>query len=347
MTQVKLQMLTVKPSRRGPRQAGTAGRLALRAGEQFGLVFALVVLVLTFSLLRPDTFPTAENWQTILQTQSVLAVSAFAIIVPLTGGRFDISVGSVVALSCIATAAAMSSYHLPLAVAVVVGIAIGAGVGLVNGVLIAYLAINSLIATLATSTIIGGLIDLYTTGIPISTGISTRLTDLSIEKVGGLPALFVIMLGIAAAVWYLLVLTPYGRQLAGIGSSIEAARLVGIRVPRSICLSFVISGGLAGLGGVLELAQQGSANPQIGGISFMLPGLAAAFLGATTIRPGTYNVPGTLVGLYFVGVAVSGLALLGAEPWVQPVFNGAAVLVAVGASTYIRRKRTGAQLVGE
>jgi ribose transport system permease protein len=112
-------------------------------------------------------------------------------------------------------------------------------------------------------------------------------------------------------------------------------------VPRIVTLSFVLSGTLAGVAGVMQVARSGLANPQIGP-NFVLPALAAAFLGATAIRPGRYNVPGTVLAVFFLAATVSGLTLAGVEPWVEPTFNGTALIVAVAMSTIIARRRAAA-----
>ena len=143
---------------------------------------------------------------------------------------------------------------------------------------------------------------------------------------------------VGLVVWYTLAHTPFGRYLESIGSNEEAARLVGINVTRMIWASFVISGVLGAIAGVLETSRAGSASAETGA-AFLFPAFTAVFLGATTIRPGRYNVWGTLVGTYFVAISVSGLTLLGANIWVSPTFNGVALLVAVALSPLIARAR--------
>jgi ribose transport system permease protein len=314
--------------------------------ERFGLLMLFAALVALFSLLRPDTFATTANWQTIATSQSVLAVAALALIVPLISGRFDVSVGAILGLCSIACTAAMSKHGFALVPAIAIALAIGALLGAVNGIIVAYLGVNSIIATLGTSTIMGGLVSAYTNGIPISSGLSTQLTDFSAKMVLGVPALFVVMLAFAVVVWFLLTQTPYGRNLAAIGSNLRAAVLTGVDVQRKVMWSFVLSGLLAGVAGVLQVGATGSGDPSVGGINFIVPALAAVFLGATTWHPGKYNVPGTILGLFFVGTAVSGLALLGVRPWVTDVFNGSAVVIAIIVSAQFRRRRTGASEVG-
>ena len=339
--EIKPSQVTASPTlRRIQRQVG-------RSVERVGLPAIFAVMIVIFSILRPSTFPTLANFQAIATAQSVVAVAALALLFPLVAGRFDISVGATVGASSIATASAMSRYHLPLVAAIVIGVGLGLLIGVANGVLVGYLGVNSLITTLGTSTILAGLIQQYTAGVPISSGLSTSLTDLSVHSVFKIPALFIIMLGFAVVVWFVLTRSVYGRYLTSVGSNETAASLVGLPVRRIILLSFIASGGLGGCAGVLQIAAQGNGNPQVGGISFLLPALAAVFLGATTIVPGTYNVTGSMIALFFVGTAVSGLALLGVQSWVTDVFDGSAVIIAIVLSSLLRRRRTGSLAPGQ
>jgi ribose transport system permease protein len=319
----------------------------LQTAERFGVLILLIVVVVVFSLLQPDTFATLENFQNIAVSESVLAVIALALIVPLVGGRFDVSVGANLGLCAIAAAAMMSKHGVPLLAVFVLAAAIGAFIGLINGLIVAYLGVNSIIATLGTATIMSGLVQAYTQGVPINTGISTTLTDLTSRTVLEVPIIFILMLGISAVVWFVLTQTPYGRKLLAIGSNQRSAWLTGLKVQWLVMLSFVAAGCLAGIGGVLQVGAQGSGDPGVGGIAFILPALAAVFLGATTWHPGRYNVPGTLLGLFFVGATISGLVLSGVAPWVTDVFNGAAVVVAIVISAQLRRRRTGVLEVGQ
>jgi ribose transport system permease protein len=327
-------------------QSKSARGNVLEVAEQFGLPALFALMILVFCLLRPETFATAANFRNIATSQSVLAIAALALILPLTGGRFDVSVGSTLGLCAIVSAALMGKHGYGLVPAIIVTVAVGAAIGLVNGVVVAYLGVNSIIATIGTGTVIGGIVQAYTKGVPITDGISTRLTELSGKSLIGIPQMFLIMLVIAVGTWFLLTQTPYGRNLTATGVNESAARLVGIKVHRVVLGSFVGAGALAGAAGVMQVAAQGSGDPGVGGLGFILPALAAVFLGATTLRPGTYNVPGTIIGLLFVGTAISGLVLMGVEPWVTDVFNGSAVVVAIVISAQLRRRRTGATEMG-
>lgn len=314
--------------------------------ERSGLVLLLLLVIVLFSLLRPDTFATYANFRSITTAQPVMAVAAIALIVPLIGGRFDVSVGANLGLCAIVTASAMSHFQLPLFVAIIMGIGMGAVIGLINGIIVAYLGVNSIIGTLGVATVLGGVVNGYTKGIPISSGLSPALTNISIQSVLGIPVLLWLMLAIAVLAWFLLTQTPYGRNLTAVGANHQSARLAGIRVNRVVMLSFVTSGILAGAGGVLQIGSQGNAGPQLVGITFILPALAAAFLGATTWQPGKFTVQGTIIGIFFLGTTISGLSLIGIQPWITDVFNGAAVVLAIALSAQLRRRRTGTMDIG-
>lgn len=310
--------------------------------EKYALVLMLVVLCVFFTVYGATaaTFPTSANIRNVLGNESVIAVAALASILPLTCGKFDLSVGAIIGLASIVTGHAAATHGLPLPVAVLLGVISGGLVGAFNGWLVAYREVNALIATLGTSTLVAGLISLYTENQVLSVGIPERLTDLGSGQTWGIPRTLFIVAVVAIAVYYLLRHTPYGRYLTSVGSNPASARLVGLNVPRMVLSSFILSGALAGVAGVLLLARAGTANPQVGP-DFTLAALSAAFLGATAIRPGTFNVPGTLLGVLFVAVSVNGLVLSGAADWVEPIFTGAALLVAVTASTAIARRRSG------
>lgn len=314
--------------------------------ERFGLLGLFVGVIVIFSALMPEIFPTSANFRSIAISGSVLAVVAMALILPLVTGRFDISVGANVGLCSIAVAGAMSQFGANPIVAMLISVTLGSLIGLINGLLVSFLGINSIITTLGTSTVVAGIVQAYTGGIPISAGLSPALTGLSNQLFLGLPVLFVIMLVIGAAVLVLLEHSTLGRYFAAVGSNEKAASLTGLPTRRIVLASFVGAGFLAGVAGILQIASQGNGNPQVGGIGFMLPALAAVFLGATAIRPGTYNLIGAIIGLFFVGTTISGLSLIGVQPWITDVFNGVAVIVAVGLSALFRRRRTGVAVMG-
>lgn len=324
-------------SGRGTQQEG---RWLIEA-ERFGLLALMLIAIVLFGLLQPDSFATWDNVQAILGSQSTLIVLSLALMVPLIAGNFDLSVGANAIASGILAAGMMANNEWGLLASTAAALVFAVFIGVVNGYLVAYRGLNGLIATLGTATVLTGLISSYTDDQAITKNISSTLTDIGIGNFLGIPTLAVIALVVAMIVGYVITQTPVGRRLTAIGSSSSAARLVGVRVSRITFLSFVVSGLLAGIAGMMIVAQQGSGNPAVNGVALLLPALAAVYLGASTLFPGQFNVPGTVLGLLFVAVIVSGLTLSGAEPWVESVVNGAALIIAVGASTTFRRRRMG------
>ena len=313
----------------------------LDLAERYALPLIFVVVFVFFSIREPDTFPTASNIQVLLASQAISLVIALALLVPLVAGHFDISVGAVAVLSSIAMASMHFTHGWPLLVSVLAAMGIAVMIGAANGLLVAYVGINGLIATIGTSFILTGLITWYTDGVSIMGTGSDLLEGLGIRETLGLPRLVWVGAIVAVLVGYLLTQTPMGRRLVSIGSNPDAARLVGIPVKRFVFGTYIVSSLLGAVAGLLLLAQQGSGNPAANGLSMALPALAAVFLGASAFRPGQFNVPGTVVGLLLVAVFVSGLTLSGARPWVQPVLEGASLVIAVGVSALFRLRRLG------
>jgi ribose transport system permease protein len=201
--------------------------------------------------------------------------------------------------------------------------------------------VNSLIVTLGVASVLAGIVQWYTGGLSISNGIPQSFIDLGAGEWLGLPKTIYYLAGVAIILYYVLEHTPFGRYLQSVGSNREAARLVGLPVERLVLLSFVCSGALAGVAGVLLASHNGSASPQLGTVVTTLGALAAAYLGATSIKPGRFNVLGTLIAVFFLAFTVTGLSLAGVANWINDVFNGAALFVAVLISTIIGRKRAG------
>lgn len=321
-----------------------AGRTWITVIERFGLVIAFGAVVVYFSLnpASSDTFPTMSNFRTIVGNQAVLAIVALASIVPLIAGKFDLSVGAVLGLSSIATAAAMSRFDAPAGVAVIVGIGLGAVIGTINGLLVAKAGVNAFITTLGVATVINGLIQWYTGGLSIISGIPKSFTVMGTGLWLGVPRTAFILAVVALGVWYVLEHTPFGRYVASVGSNASAAQLVGLNVDRLVVMSFVCSGALAGVAGVLQVARASGGSPQIGP-TFLLPALSAAFLGATVFKPGRFNVGGTVLAVFFVASSVSGMVLSGIKPWIEQTFQGVALVFAVAVSTIVARRRTRAR----
>jgi ribose transport system permease protein len=326
-----------------------SGRPAGGYIARYGLLSILGLQILFFSLnpRTSDAFLTMANWRTLVGSQAVLLLTALSFTLPLIADEFDLSSGGVVVfcgvlfagLSTGFDAPITGSIRLPVLVALAVTVLVGAFFGAFNGVLV-NLGVPSLITTLGTTIVLAGLVTWYTGGQSIVRNMPSSLKSFGTQTLLGLPISAWAALAIAVVVWYLLQFTPYGRRLHAIGSNRTAATFVGIRVPRCLLFSFIGAGVLAGFAGALLTARQGG-GVSTNGLNLVLPAFAGTFLGATTIRPGHYNVFGTIIGLMFVAVSVNGLNLMGIDVWIQPVFNGLALILAVLISGLLHRRVSG------
>jgi len=316
----------------------------LGLAERYALVVLTAGICLYFSVSPKsgDIFASLSNVNVVLGGQTAVMMIAIAAVFPLVAGHIDFSLGATTAASMVLAAGLMSRHDLPLSVCVVACLAMGALVGLLNGVAVTVFGMNPFVTTLGVGTLLGGIILWYTGGQTIFQGISPDLRIFGSSKVAGLPQVTAVVAVVALGAWYVLSHTPYGRSLYAVGSNPVSARLVGLRVGRNVMLAFVIAGTIAGAAGVLQLSRTGSATAD-SGTGLLFPALAAVFLGATAIRPGFFNVVGTVIGALFVSFSVSGLTLSGADSWVSPVFNGVALLIAVGLSTWLGARRRSRQ----
>jgi ribose transport system permease protein len=321
------------------RGGGKALRIMSRSAEQFGLPILLVLLILFFATYPTSgaAFRSSANISNILAGQSVTGIIALAMVIPLAAGYFDLSIAAIAGVANVAAASIIVTHGQSIWVGMLGALVIGAVIGAVNGVLVAYLKVNGLIVTLGTYTVLGGLLSWYTQGASIS-GVPASFGNWGSLKWLGIPRPFWLLIVVGLIIWYGLMHTPFGREFEAVGSNDSAARLVGIRVERLVFRSFVLAGLMAGIAGILLTSTSGGANPSAGQ-SYLFPALAAVFLGATTIRPGKYNVWGTIIGIFFVAVGVTGFTLMGAEVvWVTPVFDGGVLIAAVTISTIIGRQ---------
>lgn len=308
--------------------------------ERYGLVILFAVVFVAFASVwdYPATFRSSDNVQQVLRSQAIPAILALASILPLVCGQFDLTVGSVAGISAITVAGAITDHNLSLAVGVVLALGIGLVIGLVNGLLVAYVGVNSLIATLGVGIAVSGLVEWYAGGRSILIETTGSLAKVGSSNWFGVPSLFYFVAGFAVVFYYLLQHTPLGRYLHSIGSNATAAHLVGLDVRRLTLLAFVVSALVSAIAGVLYLGAIGSASASGGGIPLTLPALVAVFLGATTIKPGRFNVLGTLVAVYLLAFALSGLSLNGVESWVQNLVTGTGLVLAVTLSTLAARE---------
>ena len=315
------------------------GRRLARLAPVYGLVILTVLLIGLFSLLLPDTFPTMLNLRSIVSDKAIIAILSLAAMIPMVAGKIDLTVGYGIVLWHI-LAITLQTMGLPWPAACLVVLALGAFSGLLNGLLVEVARIDAFIATLGTGTVLYAIALWHTGGRQVVDTLPEGFYALNGTFVLGLPITGFYVLGIAVLLWLVLEYLPIGRYLYAIGANPNAAALNGIAVPRFVMGAFVASGTLTALAGILLASKLRIGQASVG-LEYLLPALVGAFLGSTTIKPGRVNVWGTLVGVTILAVGISGIQQFGGSFWVEPLFNGVTLLVAIGIAGYAQRKRGG------
>jgi ribose transport system permease protein len=313
------------------------GSAVTRAISVWGLLVLLVLLVIVFSLLKPDTFLTYFNIRSILSNKSVQALVALSVFIPMTANQFDLSAGFNVGISQV-FAIGLQAQGLPWWGAVIVVVLMGAFVGLLNGLLVTRIKIDSFIATLGTGTVLYGLNAWYTGGQQVLGDLPPAFLAIS-GNIGIVPAPAVYVLVVSLVLWLVFEFLPLGRYLYVLGASPRAAELNGISAKRYVTLGFIAAGTLAAFAGVVLQSQLQVGQSSVGQ-EYLLPAFTAALLGATSIRPGRVNVWGTVLAVAVLAVTVAGLNQLGAPFFVEPLFNGSMLILAVGLAVQAAQRRT-------
>lgn len=331
----------LEPTRDELAPLGLAGRL-IRLAPVYGLVILMVALIVLFSILLPNTFPTVLNLRSIVSDKSIIALLSLAAMIPMVAGRIDLTVGYGIVLWHILAISLQTLYGFPWPLTVLTVLMLGAVTGLLNGFLVEVAKIDSFIATLGTGTVLYALALWHTGGRQVVGVLPDGFYGLSGTFVFGMPITGFYVLTIAVALWLILEYTPVGRCLYAIGANQKAAALNGIPTRKFVVGAFVTSGTLTALTGVLLASKLRIGQASVG-LEFLLPALVGAFLGSTTIKPGRVNVWGTMVGVIILAVGISGIQQLGGSFWVEPMFNGLTLLIAIGIAGYAQRKRGAAR----
>jgi len=306
------------------------------------LVILMLGLILLFSILLPNTFPTLLNLRSILSDKAIIALLALAAMIPMVAGRIDLTVGYGIVLWHILAISLQTLYGVPWPIAVAIVLVLGVITGALNGLLVEVARIDSFIATLGTGTVLYALALWHTGGRQMVGALPDAFYAINGTFVFGLPITAYYVLAITVALWIILEYTPTGRYLYAIGANQRAAELNGIPTRKFVIGAFVTSGALTALAGVLLASKLRIGQASVG-LEFLLPALVGAFLGSTTIKPGRVNVWGTIVGVMILAVGISGIQQFGGSFWVEPMFNGTTLLIAIGIAGYAQRKK-GAKL---
>jgi ribose transport system permease protein len=320
--------------------SGFVGLFRLDLGvDRFSGLYVILVMTIGFSLWQPNTFGTLNNARVILASEAITGIITMGAVIALIAGVFDLSVAANMSLAISVVGKLQAGLHMNAALAVLITLLIGGVVGCINAIIVTRFGIDPVIGTLAMSSVLAAINYWVASGQTILYGISKDFIGIGSAKPLGIPVSVYILAAVALALWYVLEHTPVGRYLYASGANPRAARLSGVNVVKLQCGALITSGVLAALAGVVLTMQLGSASFGAGN-SYLLPAYAAAFLGSTQIKPGRFNVLGTVVAMYLLAIGVKGLQLKYPQyPWIKDLVEGVILLLAVGIAVRAARRR--------
>ncbi len=328
----------LEPTR--PELAGlTRWQAICRILPVYGLPILTLLLIIFFSILLPDTFPTTLNVRSILSDKAIIAMLSLAATLPMMAGRIDLTVGFGIVMWHILAISLQVKLGVPWPLAMLIVVACGALVGLLNGLLVEVAQVDSFVATLGNGTILYALALWLTDGRQVVGPLSPTFIAVNTTSIFGVPIPAIYVLVLAVGLWIVSERLPIGRYIYAVGANEKAAALNGIPVRTYVIGVFVGSGLIAGFAGCVLAAKLriGQANV---GLDYLLPALVGAFLGSTTIKPGRVNVWGTIFGVLILAVGISGIQQLGGAFFVEPLFNGTTLVISIALAAFAQRRRT-------
>ncbi len=305
--------------------------------KNFSALYIFIALFVIFAILTPETFLSLGGWRAMLDAQAITALVAVGALLPFVTGAFNLAVGAETGLACVVVAFFIVMVGVPMTLAVPLTIVCGALVGLVQGILITRVKIDSFIATLGMSSVLIAIASWLANSQQIL-GIPPEFRGLATGRLFGITYPFWILIAVGIIVWYVLERTPVGRRMYAAGYNPDGARLAGVSVDRLRVGALMAGGMITALAGVLLASRIGAGDTTVGP-AYLLPALTAVFLGSTQLRAGRFNVWGTVIAVYVLAVGIRGLQLMGGPPWINELFNGLALLAAVGLSRWERTSR--------
>lgn len=302
--------------------------------QKYGIMILFSILSIVISIVTPN-FLNSQNIINILRQSSIIGVMAIGTTFVIIGGGFDISVGSVLALSAAMALGLQAEMHWLLATGVV--LLVGIAIGFCNGFLAAKIGIVPIIATLGTQTFVRGLTYMYTGGYPI-TGESQGFQFIGSGYIGSIPFPIILLLTMVAIWQFVLSKTPLGRYSCAIGGNKEATRLSGVNVDYYQIMTFMIGGGMAAMAGIVYAARLNSATP-LAGQGYDLDAIASTVIGGTTVSGGQGSIVGTLIGVLLMTILNNMFNLMGVQVYVQYLVKGMIILLVVGIDSYSKKQK--------
>jgi ribose transport system permease protein len=309
-------------------------------GGRFGLLVLWALTIVVFSLLRPDTFATWANFQSIFGSQAVLLILALGLLLTLSVGELDLSITGVMTVAVVLVGFLNVKHGWALGPTLIVVLGFGLLAGLINAFFVVVVGVESIVVTLGMGTFLTGIASAI--NIETEVGVAPDLVHAVSTQFLGLPLAFWYAVALTFGIWYLMTLTPLGRYMHFVRMGPDVARLAGVRVQLIRAGALTATAFVAALAGVVQTGILSSSDPN-SSAAYLLPAFSAAFLGSTTIRPGRFNAWGTLVAVYLLVTGITGLQLLGLSGWIESVFYGASLVLAVAlariVSNYELRRR--------
>lgn len=303
---------------------------------KYGTIIGMFLMLISFSIAAPKSFPSITNLLNIVNQASLTAIIAGGLTLALVVGEMDLSIGFNASLAGVLVTGLIVDQKFPVGAAIAVVILVGGLIGYINSILVTKLRVNSVIATLGTGSVVVGLNFAYSQGVPIASGVPEAFKNIALGRFLGIPHNIIIMLIVLLILWMLLNHMEWGQQIQATGGNIEAARLSGIRVDDIKSLAFVIAGACAALTGILLASLIGSGTTSAAD-GYLMASFAAVFLGSATLKDGEFHVLGTFIGVLIIQIGFNGMALFGVPTFYQYVFRGSILILAVGLSTVARR----------
>lgn len=303
--------------------------------RRYGILLVFLVLV-AFMLAATTTFGTYQNIINVLQQNSVIGIIACGMTFAIILGGFDLSVGSVTALSSVVGATLMiDAGGLGIPIGIVGAFVCCLLVGAINGWMIAYLGVNPFVATLGTMTVVRGLIYVATNASP-RFGVPYSFTNVGLGYILGVPVPAILFLVVAVLLGFVLHRTRFGHYVYAVGGNVVAAAEMGVNARRVRFAVYILVSACAALSGIILIGMTASATPQAA-LGYELTAIAAVIVGGASLGGGRGRMQGTIIGVFFLGVVANALNLLGVSPFWQPVATGLILVVAVGFDGYSRR----------
>lgn len=298
-----------------------------------GTLLALIVLIIVFSL-QTGSFLTWTNAKNVGQSVSELGVIAIPLALLVISGAVDLSVGSIASMAGILAGKVMLSSGSTL-LGVLVGLGFGAGAGTLNGLLVSYAGLNTIVVTLGGLSLWGGMA-LELTGGQTLSGFPQSFTNFALTTVAGIPIEIFVLLAMILVCFIVLRFLPYGRRLYAVGGNERSSFLMGVPVRRVRFLMFVAVGVASALAGMMLASKLAAATP-ISGQNLEITALTVVLLGGVAFAGGTGRLSGVVAGLFFVGTLQDGLIITGTSQFLQQVFLGVTLIAAIALDDTIRR----------